>query len=253
MCAEEELDQPMVFLGDRLRGYLETGIKPAKQTAQFSSTQQVSPIPPSGTAIIAPPPPGPAIIPTGQNCPADMVYIPDGHFCIDKYEYPNQEGRIPKTRVTRSDATALCIAQGKHLPTENEFTKACAGPNNNKYTYGNKFEMGTCQNISSTKPIGSRAQPVVRDPVPSGTKPGCRSEYGVYDMSGNLMELISDGLIRSGWYSAKKGDSCSFIIPIRKSGSVKLAYKSFAEVIGFRCAMNAAGIAASGPYPSTGK
>ena len=58
-----------------------------------------------------------------------MVWIgPD--FYIDTYEYPNQRGALPTVDVTWGEAESLCAAQGKRLCTEQEWQKACTGPQN---------------------------------------------------------------------------------------------------------------------------
>ena len=72
-----------------------------------------------------------------------MVLI-DDVFYIDIYEYPNQRGTLPKVDVTWGEAESLCAAQGKRLCTEQEWQKACTGPQNFAYSYGENFEPGRC-------------------------------------------------------------------------------------------------------------
>jgi serine/threonine protein kinase/formylglycine-generating enzyme required for sulfatase activity len=148
--------------------------------------------------------------PPTPKCPADMVYIPSGSFimgsnpsdplrdfsekadvrthvkafCIDKYEYPDQEGVIPQTNVSFYRAKKLCESEQKQLCSEDEWEKACKGPSDLKYPYGNVWNAGRCdtQNKDGTN----------RSIVPSGSYRGCASGYGVYDMSGNVMEWTNN-------------------------------------------------------------
>jgi serine/threonine protein kinase/formylglycine-generating enzyme required for sulfatase activity len=157
------------------------------------------PKPEKKIAVVIPKPPPP-------KCPADMVYIPSGYFimgsslsdplrdfsektdvrtyvrafCIDKYEYPGQEGIIPQTNISFYGAKKLCEDEGKQLCSEEQWEKACKGPLDLKYPYGNVWDASKCntQNSDGTN----------RSIVPSGTYRACTSGYGVYDMSGNVME-----------------------------------------------------------------
>jgi sulfatase modifying factor 1 len=47
------------------------------------------------------------------------------HFCIDRFEYPNEQGSYPIVMVTWSDANRLCEERGERLCTEDEWTFAC--------------------------------------------------------------------------------------------------------------------------------
>ena len=73
-----------------------------------------------------------------------MVLIDDA-FYIDMYEYPNQRGTLPKVDVTWGEAESLCAEQGKRLCTEQEWQKACTGPQNFAYSYGDRIRVGALQ------------------------------------------------------------------------------------------------------------
>src|SRR6266542_838792 len=60
-------------------------------------------------------------------------------FYIDEFAYPNEVGAIPKTGMTRDEASGLCAAQGKRLCTELEWERACKGPANTTYEYGESY------------------------------------------------------------------------------------------------------------------
>ncbi len=121
-------------------------------------------------------------------------------FCIDRYEYPNQKGGHPPVMVSFYDGSGLCAERDKRLCYESEWTAACEGPEEKPFPYGWERSSETC-NIDnawvnpSLKKIYS-ADPKISEPelrrldrsVPSGGKPGCVSDYGVFDLTGNVDE-----------------------------------------------------------------
>ena len=151
----------------------------------------------------------PAVKSKNRNGP--MVYIPEGSFLmgtdpndpirepsqkalqpvhvpafwIDKYPFPNHPGEFPKTNVDWFEARTLCTSLGKRLCTEEEWEKACKGPHNHRYPYGNSYQEGTC-NVTGNY-MDDWYQPV-------GRYGSCVSGYGVADMSGNINEWT-----RSSW------------------------------------------------------
>ncbi len=57
-----------------------------------------------------------------------VVEIEVAAFDIDRYLYPNETGRPPRTGVTRKEARALCEDRGRRLCEEVEWERACKGP-----------------------------------------------------------------------------------------------------------------------------
>ncbi|RMG18674.1 MAG: hypothetical protein D6729_06750, partial [Deltaproteobacteria bacterium] len=152
-------------------------------------------------AALSPTPAGEA----GGRCPKGMVYIPAGPFkigsavndpmrnfaeraladvdvpafCIDRYEYGAYK-RVPTTGVTWYRAKELCEKRGRRLCTEEEWEKACKGPRNYRFPYGNVFDPEAC----NTEDAMGNDRPL----APGATFGKCRSGYGVYDLSGNVAE-----------------------------------------------------------------
>ncbi|MBZ0252485.1 MAG: SUMF1/EgtB/PvdO family nonheme iron enzyme, partial [Candidatus Methylomirabilis sp.] len=106
-------------------------------------------------------------------------------FWIDLYEFPNRKGEKPVTGVTWYESRALCEAVGKRLCTEEEWEKACKGTEGSAYPYGHAFDPEVCD--------GGRAPYDLEDKAPSGSKPGCDSGYGVFDLSGSVNEWTASG------------------------------------------------------------
>jgi formylglycine-generating enzyme required for sulfatase activity len=122
------------------------------------------------------------------------------HYCIDRYEYPNQAGTKPTVVVSYNEASELCASEGKRLCTADEWTQACEGPDHSPYPYGFERDATACNH---DKPYiipddfayqnpETRAAEVTRlnQSEPSGSRPACASSYGVFDMTGNVDEWV---------------------------------------------------------------
>lgn len=134
-----------------------------------------------------------------RHCKSPRVSL---RFCIDEYEYPNQKGAHPPVMVDWYAAEVLCQSAGKRLCTEDEWTAACEGPEELPFPYGWVRSQTAC-NIDhpwvapSLSRLHSPDPAVVRREVdrldrsvPSGSRPECKSGYGVYDLTGNFDEWI---------------------------------------------------------------
>ena len=123
------------------------------------------------------------------------------------------------TNVTWGAAKSACEAQGKRLCASAEWQRACGG----KYPYGSTYSETKCNTMNED----FEERPL----VPSGSKAGCRSWVGCYDMSGNAAEWTQGGTVNGG-SSDKNGDDarCS-----RATKRYKNAGNSF---VGFRCCMD---------------
>lgn len=159
----------------------------SEQAAQTPSADEVA-------AILAQQPPNMAYIPAGPyvsgrlNAEFDALateplaeVVEVDAFLIDVFEYPNLQGAKPVFSVSWDNASRMCQEAGKRLCTENEWEKACKGPPNYVYSYGDTYDPAYCR--PSEEDGGSSAGIYL-----SGAMPECRSNWQVYDMSGNFME-----------------------------------------------------------------
>ncbi len=179
-------------------------------------------------------------------CPDDMVYIKDAHLCIDRYEAPNQKGVKPFAAQTAFQAVDYCKSVGKQLCTQTQWNTACVGPKHKLYPYGNVYKRGTCNDdktnwvpvpwLTMGTPAWDQFCKEQYKGEPSGNRPGCVSDYGVYDMTGNVAEWVVEprnvhGYVVKGgyWYGVLQGTpTCIFVNPAHAPG-----FNSYE--FGFRC------------------
>jgi formylglycine-generating enzyme required for sulfatase activity len=89
-----------------------------------------------------------------------------------------EKSLFPVLYLTWNDATAYCKANGKRLPTEEEWEKAARGPNGNAYPWGNEW----ADDRSNTWESGTSGKTVAVGQFDDV------SFYGVHDMFGNVQE-----------------------------------------------------------------
>ena len=102
----------------------------------------------------------------------------------------------PVVHVTYKDAESFCKWAGKTLPTEAQFEYAARGGfDKKKYTWGDQPKHFTepLANLWQGKfPYHNKNKDMFLDTSPVGSFPA--NGYGLYDMSGNVWEWVSD------WY-----------------------------------------------------
>jgi formylglycine-generating enzyme required for sulfatase activity len=178
-------------------------------------------------------------------------------FCIDEYEYPNEPGAKPPVMFDFFEAGAACSAVHKRLCYEREWVTACEGPQEKPFPYGylrsskqcnfdNRWVDPNLSRVYANDPEIQRAELERLDrSVPSGQMPGCVSDYGVHDLTGNVDEWAMadfDRPHRRSKFSALKGGAWGHVRnacrPVTTSHGPDFRY----YFIGFRCC--------SDPHPS---
>ena len=128
--------------------------------------------------------------------------------CIDVFEFPNEACELPFVWGTPAEADRLCRAEGKRLCSQPEWTMACAGDPeggpDRMYAYGDTLDLTAC-NTNKPHPFGpdgetwlcsartaeSAWSTCATETEPSGAFPSCRSRFGVYDLHGNVAEMMT--------------------------------------------------------------
>lgn len=150
---------------------------------------------------------------------AKVEELPD--YMIDVFEYPNLANKPPVHGITWSEANQACEDVGKRLCSAAEIEKACRGPENYVYGYGDFWDPMFCGNG-------------MEDIHPSGHMSECKSNWGVYDIAGNFREWTSTErgkgrrVVMGGIpQSPARGTRCSFGTDLSEAFSE--------ETISFRC------------------
>lgn len=165
---------------------------------------------------------------TNPPCPPDMVGVPGGRSCIDRYEWPNKAGQAPAVGLSglpefadveagrTMDAESLCASVGKRVCGLTEWNASCRGPERSRYPFGESLpdprattaDNAPC-NYAQTYTKPDEKKVYLRDPAemtrldrrdPSGAR-GCVSASGAEDMMGNVEEWVrcSEKISPSGW------------------------------------------------------
>ena len=122
------------------------------------------------------------------------------HFCMDRFEYPNQPGENPLVMKNWFEARALCGAAGKRLCNDSEWTLACEGPERLPYPYGLSRDSSACnidkppinpheEDLRSVQRRDAEARRLWQGEA-SGARDRCKSAFGVQDMTGNVDEWV---------------------------------------------------------------
>jgi formylglycine-generating enzyme len=199
---------------------------------------------------------GVAVEPIGVGgCPAGMARV--ANVCVDRWEaalvaidvngarrgwppYRNPgsarvaavsaPGLVPQGYINQTQASAACIAAGKRMCTDSEWLRACQGPTNTTYPYGNTREPGRCNDArtchpavqffeSSDSSVFGRIGDSCLDQLPdglarTGSHDQCTSVDGIYDLMGNLHEWTADpaGTFRGGFFvdTVINGNGCLY-------------------------------------------
>jgi sulfatase modifying factor 1 len=176
-------------------------------------------------------------------------------FCIDEYEYPNRAGAKPPVMLNFFEASGLCAAEQKRLCYESEWVTACEGPDEKPFPYGYERSSKQCNFdnrwvdphlalVYAKDPEVQRAELARLDrSVPSGQMPGCVSDFGVYDLTGNVDEWAladHDRPREHAKFAALKGGAWGHVRnacrPVTTSHVPEFRY----YFIGFRCCKDSA-------------
>ncbi len=177
-------------------------------------------------------------------------------FCMDRYEYPNQVGELPRVLTSWKNAKRLCEEAGKRLCTEDEFNFACEGPDMKPYLYGFVRDKNVCNFDKAYRYPDHSKQMLEYDDClrddwckaelarldqreKIGDRTTCVAWSGVYDLNGNANEWVEiphekppnrSGL-KGGWWGPIRA-RCRPTVTFHKESD-------YGYEAGFRCCADA--------------
>jgi sulfatase modifying factor 1 len=191
----------------------------------------------------------------------------DGHE--SEFVAESTPGRMPQGYISGDQAERACASAGKRLCEVDEWTRACRGVRGRTYPYGEERRAGVCNDRFKTldahpverlfdqlKPkdmsrlrmwepffmndprLHELSQTVER----TGTRSGCVTEAGVFDLVGNLHEWVADpaGTFVGGFFmdTFQNGEGCGY-----RTTAHRRDYHDYST--GFRCCKDVQRSAAS--------
>ena len=157
-------------------------------------------------------------------------------FCIDRHEHTDPGEALPHNHVSFEQAVEICKMQGKRICDESEWTLACEGPSILPYPYGHERNPGIC-NTDRTDLTTKGGGELIDHRSKPGSFPLCVSPYGVYDMAGNVEELVA----RDDFYRGRPAMKGSWWLPSRHNCRARQKThgpKYTGIEVGFRCCAN---------------
>ena len=175
-------------------------------------------------------------------------------FCMDRYEWPNRKGELPRTLTSWNEAKAFCASVAKRLCTDVEFNFACEGEEMRPYVYGFTRDATKCNFDKPYRPRSFVFTPwekcmddascklafaAIDQRAPAGANPECVSPEGIFDLNGNVNEWVSLPFNKSPRRSGLKGGWWG---PVRDRCRPTTTFHDEADYgyeVGFRCCADA--------------
>ncbi len=183
-------------------------------------------VPPGSFGAGTPPQRTPRV--ADEEMPGSLVEMTG--FYIDLLPWPNEPNAIPTSNVSRDEAEQLCATKGKRLCTELEWERACKGPENTTYEYGDTYRKDVCGTGMALEQAARR---------PTGEHAQCKSGFGVHEMHGGVWEWTSSAWGRGSRDASqgvlRGGNSLAGELVGRCANGIARAPSKKSPTMGFRC------------------
>lgn len=175
---------------------------------------------------------------------------------VSGYRAVSRPGVVPQGYVSGAQAESACRASGKRLCTAREWETGCGGAKGTQFPYGPERVAHVCNDdvrrvhpvLEAARHAGVRQERLWSDGMNlsainqlpdslalTGSREGCVSSEGLFDMVGNLHEWVADadGTFRGGYYmdTTRNGDGCSY-----QTTAHDFTYHDYST--GFRCCLD---------------
>jgi len=163
-----------------------------------------------------------------------------------KHTFPPNMAEHPVVDLTWSEAFGFCKKEGGRLPSPQEWEYAARGSKGSVYPWGDSFKENRAVYVKNSGRSGqkvgsfelhSSGEALLGGTLKVGSFEEGKSEFGLYDMAGNVWEWVD------GWYDESKKlrllKGGSWLTPIQSlRSSAKLGDKGERRYndYGFRCA-----------------
>lgn len=150
-------------------------------------------------------------------------------YCIDIFEFPNQPCELPFVWVAPVQAKVICELQGKRLCSQEEWTLSCnadpEGGKPSKFAYGEEMDLEACNTNKPAATFGPGCEAKSASTAwktcstntePVGSFPRCKSRFGVYDLHGNVAEIMTRMDPDGHMYDQLKGSAFFYADVARK-------------------------------------
>ena len=186
------------------------------------------------------------------------------HEVLGQVRAVSEAGRAPQGFISGEQAAQACVRSGKRLCSADEWVRACRGPRDTCYPYGNERRPNLCNDrfrVLNHHPVvrlfrkaaspgtdpkqmwhprwmnDARLHTFSRTVTLTGAMTECTNGYGVYDMVGNLHEWVDDpeGTFLGGFFmdTFQNGEGCEY-----RTRAHPVDYHDYST--GFRCCAEAA-------------
>lgn len=145
-------------------------------------------------------------------------------YCIDIFEFPNKPCELPLVWVAPVQAKVICELQGKRLCSQEEWTLSCnadpEGGKPTKFAYGDEMNLEICNTNKPAATYGPGCDPKSASKAwkscstntePTGAFPRCRSRFGVFDLHGNVAEIMTRADPDGHTYDQLKGSAFFYV------------------------------------------